>query len=140
MASKYPSRQELEEGIKKELQEIKAYVDEYYAKVGQPDFFVATAGVPTTIAAFLQGMSYDTYDKKRINGFNVNFFDCEKALKELLELSFEERAKYVGVGREDLIISGIMIYASFFRLFDFETSVIIDDGLREGLAIKSCKH
>jgi len=32
-----------------------------------------------------------------------------------------------------------MIYAGFFRLLGFEDSVIIDDGLREGLAVSACK-
>lgn len=139
MASKYPSREAIMKGLESELQEIRAYALEYYEREGKPDFFVATAGTPTTIAAFLQGMKYDDYDAQRINGSTLNYFDCTKALDELLALSFEQRASYVGVGREELIISGVMIYAGFFRLLGFEDSVIIDDGLREGLAISECQ-
>lgn len=138
MASKYPSKAQMHEHLLTELSEIKEYVKQYYESEGQPDFFVATAGTPTTISAFLQGMQYDDYDPQRINGSTLSYFDCTKALDDLLDLSFDERAAYVGVGREELIIAGVMIYASFFRLFDFESSVIIDDGLREGLAISSC--
>ena len=140
MASKHPSRAQLNDNLADELSEIKIYIQEYYKKEGKPDFFVATAGTPTTIAAFTQGMSYDTYDPKRINGSTLNYFDCTEALDKLLELSFEDRARYVGVGREDLIISGVMIFAAFFKLFNYETSVIIDDGLREGLAIWACEN
>jgi len=140
MASKHPSRAQLNDNLADELSEIKIYIQEYYKKEGKPDFFVATAGTPTTIAAFTQGMSYDTYDPKRINGSTLNYYDCTDTLDKLLALSFEERARYVGVGREDLIISGVMIFASFFKLFDYETSVIIDDGLREGLAIWACDN
>ena len=139
MASKYPSKEEMNKHLLAELSEIKEYVQEYYAAEGQPDFFVATAGTPTTISAFIQGMKYDDYDSQRVNGSTLGYFDCTKALEELLKLSFDERAAYVGVGREELIIAGVMIYASFFRLFDFESSVIIDDGLREGLAISACQ-
>lgn len=139
MASKYPLRKDLDRHLFNELSEIAEYVQDYYNKEGKPDFFVATAGTPTTIASFLQGMTYDSYDKNRINGSTLNAFDCVKALDALLDLSFDERARYVGVGREDLIISGIMIYEAFFNLLGFESSVIIDDGLREGLAISSCK-
>jgi len=138
MASKYPSKQEVMDNLENELSEIKAYADEYYGREGKPDFFVATAGTPTTIASFLQGMRYKEYDASRINGSTLNYFDCTKALNDLLALDFDERASYVGVGREELIISGVMIYAGFFRLLGFEDSVIIDDGLREGLAISSC--
>ncbi len=140
MASKYSSRKELDENLRSELSQIKEYIEDYYKREGKPDFFVATAGTPTTISAFLQGMRYDNYEAKRINGSTLNYFDCVRALDELLKLSFDERAEFVGVGREDLILSGVMIYASFFRLFDYENSVIIDDGLREGLAIWACEN
>jgi len=140
MASKYPSQEELHRHLSQELSEIKAYVEDYYKAEGKPDFFVATAGTPTTIAAFKQGMTYDSYDVERVNGSTLNYFDCIRALDDLLALSFDERARYVGVGREELIISGVMIYASLFDLFDYESSVIIDDGLREGLAISACEN
>jgi len=139
MASKHPSKQEIMDNLENELSEIKTYAKEYYEREGKPDFFVATAGTPTTIASFLQGMKYKEYDASRINGSTLNYFDCTKALKDLLALDFDERASYVGIGREELIISGVMIYAGFFRLLGFEDSVIIDDGLREGLAVSACK-
>ena len=139
MSDKYKTKSQLTSALDKELQEIKNYINTYYKLEGQPNFFVATAGTPTTISAFLQGMTYDTYDKNRINGSTLNRFDCQKALDKLLELSYADRASYVGVGREDLIISGILIYEALFQLFNFENSVIIDDGLREGLAISSCE-
>ncbi|MDF1880672.1 phosphatase [Sulfurimonas sp. MAG313] len=140
MASKYPSKEEVRQHLEEELSQIKAYAKEYYEREGKPDFFVATAGTPTTISAFLQGMNYNNYDASRINGSTLNYFDCEMALDRLLDFSFDERASYVGVGREELIISGVMIYAGFFRVLDFEDSVIIDDGLREGLAILACEE
>jgi exopolyphosphatase/guanosine-5'-triphosphate,3'-diphosphate pyrophosphatase len=139
MASKYPSRKEMDANLMKELSQVKAYVQEYQTREGKSDFFVATAGTPTTIAAFKQNMTYDTYEADRINGSTLNYFDCERVLDELLALSVEERTRYVGVGREELIIAGVMIYAAFFKLFDYENSVIIDDGLREGLAILACE-
>jgi len=138
MASKYAIKEKLRANLAQELVDIKKYVNSYFMKEGKPNFFVATAGTPTTIASFLQGMTYDSYDKNRINGSTLNRFDCQKALDELLALNFDERAKYVGVGREDLIFSGVLIFEAFFELFGYENSVIIDDGLREGLALHSC--
>ncbi len=140
MASKYPSREEMNRHLATELQEIKEYAQAYFESEGKPDFFVATAGTPTTISAFRQGMKYDDYEAARINGSTLNYFECMDALDDLLSLSFDERAAYVGVGREELILAGVMIYAQFFKLFDYETSVIIDDGLREGLAISACEQ
>lgn len=140
MASKFPLRSDLDENLMSELSHIKEYVQDYYLREGKPDFFVATAGTPTTIAAFTQGMKYDAYDADRINGSTLSYFDCTRTLEQLLSLSFDERAAFVGVGREELIVAGIMIYASFFTLLDYEHSVIIDDGLREGLAIWACEN
>jgi len=140
MASKYPKRADLDAHLKSELDDISDYVQQYYKEEEKPDFFVATAGTPTTISAFLQGMKYNDYDPERINGSTLSYFECTQALEDLLALSYEERTSYVGVGREDLILSGVMIYASFFRLFGYESSVIIDDGLREGLAISACEQ
>jgi len=139
MASQYPKREDMEANLKDELNDINNYVQEYYNKEGKADFFVATAGTPTTISAFIQGMKYDDYDPERINGSTLNYFECVQALEDLLALDFETRASYVGVGREELIVAGVMIYASFFRLLGYENSVIIDDGLREGLALFSCE-
>lgn len=140
MASKYPDRLQMDAHLENELSDISAYVQAYYKEEGKPDFFVATAGTPTTISAFKQGMKYNDYDPQRINGSTLNYFECIEALEKLLALDYEERASYVGVGREELIIAGVMIYANFFRLFGYEDSVIIDDGLREGLAISSCEQ
>ena len=139
MASKYPSKELMQKNLPQELAAIKEYVEDYRLREGKSDFYVATAGTPTTIAAFKQGMRYVNYDTKRINGSTLNYFDCMQALRELLELDFDERARYVGVGREELIVAGVMIYASLFEIVDHEACVIIDDGLREGAAIKACE-
>ncbi len=140
MADKYPQRDELAENLGSEFADLKAYFDEYVSREGKPEYLVATAGTPTTIAAFRQGMDYTHYDAKRINGSTLNYFECMHALDKLLELNDQERAAYVGVGREALILSGVMIFAEFFNTLDYANAVIIDDGLREGLAISACEE
>ena len=45
----------------------------------------------------------------------------------------------VGLGREDLIIAGILIYKEIFEATGFNDCTVFDDGLREGLAIAVCK-
>lgn len=120
------------------LQPVAAYVDEIYASHGKPETFVATAGTPTTIASFLQGMTYETYDPHRINGTLLTIEQCGDALEGLLALDDEERARYVGVGKETLIVAGVVIVEEFYRVLEFNEAVIVDDGLREGVVLDYC--
>lgn len=119
---------------------VKAFITEYYEAEGRVSTFVATAGTPTTMAAFLQGMDYKSYDARKINGYELSLNATQVALKGLLDLSEEERAVKVGVGREDLISAGIVIVQELYHALEFETAVVIDDSLREGLAMKHCEE
>lgn len=121
----------IEEGIEKEFEVLKRYVQ----SVKKPEIFVATAGTPTTVAAFLKGMDYESYDYKKINGTILTLVQVEDALKQLLEMSEKERIRWVGVGRDDLIIAGILMFIKIVEYFDFSEVVVIDDGLREGVAM-----
>ena len=122
------------------LRDVYIFVDTYIiTKGGRPRTFVTTAGTPTTIAAFLQGMTYDSYDPAKINGYRLTKPACEQALQALLEMSEMERTLYVGVGREALIVAGVVIVELFYEVLDYNTSVVIDDGVREGVAIAYCE-
>ena len=46
----------------------------------------------------------------------------------------------MGTGRSDLIAAGILIYKQLFSIVEFNTCVVIDDGLREGVALDNCLH
>lgn len=123
----------------KELLPVDAYVAEVYARQGRPERFVATAGTPTTIAAFLQGMTYATYDAQKINGQTLTLTQCAVALEALIALDDTVRAEYVGVGKETLIVAGVIIVEEFYKALGFTEATIIDDGLREGVAIDHCR-
>ena len=100
-----------------------------------PKTLVLTAGTPTTIAAYLLGMDYQTYDAYRVNGTSLKQSDCVRVLEELLEMDEVTRSRYVGVGREQLIVVGIRILEMIFDVFEVENAIVIDDGLREGVAL-----
>ncbi len=101
-----------------------------------PKTLVLTAGTPTTIAAYLLGMDYQTYDANRINGTFLKRTDCIRVLEELLEMDEEMRSRYVGVGREQLIVVGIHIVMMMFDALEAKNAIVIDDGLREGVALE----
>jgi len=106
----------------------------------KPKTLVATSGTPTNIVAYLNGMGYKDYDYKKINGKVLSLKEVQKVKYELLFMDKDERKKWVGVGKEDLIIAGIEIFEEILKTFDFRECVVVDDGLREGVAITKCNE
>lgn len=114
---------------------VREFAQDFYAIHGPVDTFVATAGTPTTIAAFVQGMTYADYDPQKINGFKLHVDECEIALRDLQRMDEKMRSYFVGVGRESLIVAGVVIVQAFYRALGFSEAIVIDDGVREGVAI-----
>ena len=117
---------------------LKLFCEEVYAKYGKVESFIATAGTPTTIAAMKLGMRYETYDASKIHGTVLSRKDLIEQLSALLQMSNQEREGVVGVGREDLIASGVLIYDELYEIGGFKESIVIDDGVREGVALSAC--
>jgi len=55
-------------------------------------------------------------------------------------MSKKEKEIAVGVGRDDLIVAGIIIFKEIYKILNKEEAIIIDDGLREGVALLMCKE
>ena len=132
------------EQIKERLDElllpVEEYINTHYINYTKPPVYVQTAGTPTTIAAYLQGMNYQTYESAKINGYTLDVEKIQSVLEELLAMDEKTRSFYVGVGREDLIISGILIVQKMYEILGYTQSVVIDDGLREGIALDFCEN
>ena len=84
------------------------------------------------------GQTYESYDASKINGTSLVMSELDLYLKKLLAMPFEEREVIVGTGRSDLIAAGILIFKQLFTIVEFEKCVVVDDGLREGVALKGC--
>jgi len=126
--------------LPRKLPPLRDFVEAVYGKHGRVRSFVATAGTPTTVAALKLGMDYRSYDAKRVNGTRLQRNELEIYLHRLLAMDKAEREKAVGVGRDDLIAAGILIFEALFDLLGFEECIVIDDGLREGVAISLCSE
>jgi len=126
--------------LKHMFQPLLSYVDDYHSREGRPDTMVATAGTPTTMAAYLLGMDYSVYDVEKINGYKLTFEGTQTALDGLMALSEQQRAAIVGVGRESLILAGIVIVQKLYEVLGFESAIVIDDGVREGVALDYCRQ
>jgi len=116
-------------------QEIKKILVPFVLDIPQDTLFAGTAGTLTTLAAMAQEMA--RYDPEKINGYRLSKSVIDGLLTQLLPLSAEERCRIPGLekGREDLILSGIMILLTLMELCHFESVTVIDYGLREGILI-----
>jgi exopolyphosphatase/guanosine-5'-triphosphate,3'-diphosphate pyrophosphatase len=101
--------------------------------------FVSTAGTPTTLAALKCGLNYQTYDKYIINGTTLDLNEVTLIQSELNRLDKEHLIKKVGSGRDDFIDTGINIFKLFYKVLQKNSSIVFDDGLREGVAIEFCQ-
>jgi len=126
--------------LPQKLPPLRDFVEAVYHEHGRVRSFVATAGTPTTVAALKLGMNYRSYDAKRINGTRLQRSELEIYLNRLLTMDKAEREEAVGVGRDDLIAAGILIFEALFDLLGFDKCIVIDDGLREGVAISLCSE
>ncbi|CAA6823056.1 MAG: Exopolyphosphatase (EC [uncultured Sulfurovum sp.] len=134
VTQKYKDLDEIAKAIPLVMEPMKVYYDEVVKAYGELEVFIATAGTPTTIAAMKKGMNYATYDPEKIHGTVLTQNDLHERMTQLLEMSKEERVIAVGVGRDDLIASGVLIYDELYNISGFKESMVIDDGIREGIA------
>ncbi|MDR0664494.1 MAG: hypothetical protein LBF86_03090 [Helicobacteraceae bacterium] len=97
-------------------------------------FLIATSGVPTTLAAIKLGLTYETYDKKIVNGARLDAAPIMNARETLSSLDKSELERLTGKDRGDLVITGAAMLARFMRELEYETATVFDEGLREGVA------
>lgn len=134
MTQKYLKSNDLQKDLENRKSEIKLFLDSL--NIDFKKFpFVATAGTPTTIAAIKLGQDFFSYDRNIVNGTTVNLEDLSFCLNILKNSSKDEITKLVGKGRVEFIEVGILIYKTIFEVFNKKESIVLDDGLREGVAI-----
>ncbi len=138
IAQKYKTLDTIQKVLPQEMLEMQMFCAQMYATKGKVKSFVATAGTPTTVVAMKLGQTYATYDAKKINGTSLENKELDFYLKKLLSLPFEEREMAVGTGRSDLIAAGILIFKQLYSIVEFDSCVVVDDGLREGVALEEC--
>jgi exopolyphosphatase/guanosine-5'-triphosphate,3'-diphosphate pyrophosphatase len=137
-SERFSSKEGIVEGLRGEFARVAEFVKDARYLGFRPSIFVSTSGTPTTLAAMKKGLNSRSYDAGLINGVELKAKELDGFLQTLLKMNFEKREKIAGVGRADLIISGVYIYKEFFRTLGFDSSIVIDDSLREGLAIIKC--
>ncbi len=139
IAQQYETLDRIIEVLPQEMLSMQMFCAEIFATRGQVDAFVSTAGTPTTVAAMKLGQTYATYDATKINGTSLKKEELDFYLQKLLDMPFEEREETVGTGRSDLIAAGILIFKQLHTILESDTCIVIDDGLREGVALDMCR-
>ena len=138
MTQKYLEKHDLHNDLENKKMQIKTFLDSL--NINLEDYsFVATAGTPTTIAAIKLKQDFFSYDRNVVNGTIVNLEDITYCLNIFKQASTEEIAKLVGRGRVEFIEVGIFIYKMIFEVLEKNESIVLDDGLREGVAINYCE-
>ena len=137
---KYHTKEQIVFGIRKELGQVKEFLNDIYETFGKPKILVGTGGTPSTVAALKLGMVYETYDAWRVSGTIIDIQDIQKAYKRLVLLDPKERSKLVGIGREDAIIAGLVILEEILRISGYKEMIVSDEGVREGVALDLCEH
>jgi len=99
---------------------------------------LATAGTPTTVAALKHGLDYARYDKAKINGTMLELRDIDACYEKLMKMDLQTRETVVGTRRGDLIMVGIVMFKVLLKACNFPQTMVIDDGLREGVAHAAC--
>ncbi len=139
VAQKYGSVENISKQLPSLMKDIYSFAQKVKKEGIVPESFISTAGTPTTVAAMKLGLRYENYDAGRVNGVVLTPQDLKIQMSTLMKLDKKARQKLVGVGREDLITAGILIFEKLYEILNFDESVVIDDGLREGVAIAACR-
>jgi len=135
-ANSCKSLEEIESFVKQKAKEIEDFAKKFNNK---ELIFTATAGTPTTIAAMKHNLVYKTYNADIVTGTKLTLDELDYYLKKLLAMSKKEREITVGVGRDDLIVAGVIIFKEIYKILNKNEAIVIDDGLSMGVAISACE-
>ncbi|EAH5853248.1 Ppx/GppA family phosphatase, partial [Campylobacter jejuni] len=98
---------------------------------------VLNSGVPTTLSALKQNISYEKYETTRVNGKKLCHKDFLNYAIKLFHMEEKKAIKEVGMMRKNYLSAGCLL---FYALFDKHKLLVIDEGLREGVCLASMKN
>jgi exopolyphosphatase/guanosine-5'-triphosphate,3'-diphosphate pyrophosphatase len=103
------------------------------AAFDRPNALIATAGTPTTLAAIKRGLDYARYDKQTVNGTSLSVDEIRALYARLASLNAGDLEILVGRTRGDLVLTGALILQALMTKLGFDSCVVFDEGLREGV-------
>jgi len=139
IAQTYKTLEAIRQELPNAMRGMEKFCAEMFATKGKLHALVATAGTPTSVAAMKLGQTYTTYDAQKINGVTLTVDELDFYLEKLLAMPFYQREETCGTGRSDLITAGILIFKHLFRIIECDRCIVVDESLREGVALKGCR-
>ena len=96
---------------------------------------LGTSGTVTTIAGLFLGL--ERYERSKVDGTWLSRDDILKVIEQLKSMSLAQRAAHscIGADRAELVIPGLAIFESIFRLWTPPRLRVADRGLREGMLL-----
>ena len=124
-----------------DVQNAEAFIDEELSKVVKTfgelpnTSLVGTAGTITTLAAMDQGLK--KYDRTQVHNYELFLLTIKRLEQDLLSKTGQQRLNMLGLepGREFVIVAGTVILRRIMETFGFETCLVSDYGLREGILV-----
>ena len=97
--------------------------------------FVGLAGTITTVAAIEIGLA--EYDRERIHHFELTRAAAEDVFRTLATEAHDDRLANPGLdpGRGDVIVGGCCVLVAIFRHWGFETCLVSEADILDGLAL-----
>ena len=123
------------------LKEFRKSIAKFVSSIDTDKYIlISTAGTPTTIASLKLGLKYKEYDKNKINATVITQQDIKHYKDFIYKLSIEEKEIYIGQDRDRFVDAGFDILSIIYEMLSKESSIVFDDGLREGIAYNHCKR
>ncbi|MDH3503615.1 MAG: Ppx/GppA family phosphatase [Nitrospirota bacterium] len=124
-----------------EIHKAEAVIDQELANVSKafgsmPRIpLVGTAGTVTTLAAMAQGLP--RYESARVHNYELPLSTIKRLEQDLITKVGPQRLAMPGLepGREYVIVVGTIILRRVMETFGFETCLVSDFGLREGILV-----
>ena len=133
LASDPPSPEELSNAVSAARDEL-ADVLRAVPGLREAQTVLGLAGTVTTVAAIEQGLA--VYDRDRIHHFHLTRTAAEDIFRTLALEPIAERRHNPGLdpGRVDVIVGGVVVLVSLFRVLDLEELLVSEADILDGLA------
>ncbi|MCV6607741.1 MAG: hypothetical protein OIF32_05970 [Campylobacterales bacterium] len=132
---RFHSVEELLKQLEKDKEKFENFLEEI-KDLKKPKILASTAGTPTTLAAYVNGLDYCTYDKNKVNNTLLDTKQLIELNQEFKKMDSSQLEVFVGKNRGDLVITGVTILIKLVEFLGFEKTVVFDNSLREGIIYK----
>lgn len=97
---------------------------------------IGSSGTITTLAAMRMGI--DRYERRFVDGIDLEISEFQEVVQELLALNEQERATHpcIGFGRENLVVVGAAVLQGICDAVNLPHVRVADRGVREGVLVE----